>query len=237
MPVPDYLGRAISLRCLATQYWDLNAIPRPRTFTLLAIDCANELEREKLLEFASVAGQEDLFSYANRPRRTTLEVLHDFPQATSKLKLETLMELFQPIKQRSFSIASSCLTRKLELLVAVVEYKTKLSEMRRGLCSSWLQGLKRGDKVLGWLKAGTMKLPADRDCPVIMVGPGTGLAPFRSVLQEKEITGQKQVKDVLVFGCRCEKQDFHCRNDLLQWQDRNWIKLVVAFSRDQEEKM
>lgn len=240
MPVPDYLSQTLSLRCLATQYWDLNAIPRPRAFALLARDCENELEREKLLEFATAKDQDDLFKYANRPRRTTLEVLHDFPNATSKLQLHTLMELFSVIRPRSFSIASSCKSGRLDLLVAVVEYKTILSEPRRGLCSNWLKGLQPGEIVFGWLKRGTMKLPLENDgnrtVPLVMIGPGTGLAPFRSVLQEKHLNGERSVKDILIFGCRSAKSDFHCKEDLLKWQQGNSIQLITAFSRDQEEK-
>lgn len=237
MPVPDYLRDCRSLRCLATQYWDLSAIPRPRTFALLAMNCKNELEKEKLEEFATAQDQDALFKYANRPRRTTLEVLRDFPHATAALQLETLLELFSVIRPRSFSIASSIKSGRLELLVAVVEYKTILSEPRLGLCSNWLKGLEPGTVVYAWLKKGTMRLPEPRNVPLVMVGPGTGLAPFRSILQEKQLTGQgSSVKDVLIFGCRNESNDFHCKEDLQKWHNQLSIHLITAFSRDQEEK-
>lgn len=242
MPVPDFLGHSWSLRCLATQYWDLNAIPRPRTFAMLAQDCEDELEREKLLEFAEAQDQDALFKYANRPRRTTLEVLHDFPKATAKLKLDTLLELFASVRPRSFSIASSSRSGVLDLLVAVVEYKTILQQPRKGLCSNWLKGLAVGDVIYGWLKKGTMTFPGlsgkeERTQPLVMVGPGTGLAPFRSILQEKQLSGNaSSVRDVLVFGCRNEEKDFHCRADLRGWHQQMSIHLLTAFSRDQEEK-
>lgn len=240
MPVPDYLQDSRSLRCLATQYWDLNAIPRPRTFYLLAQNCTNELEKEKLLEFATAQDQDALFKYANRPRRTTLEVLYDFPHATSQLKLETLLELFTVIRPRSFSIASSCKSHRLDLLVAVVEYKTILSEPRKGLCSNWLKSLEAGNMVYAWLKKGTMKIPSPdnepRNVPLVMIGPGTGLAPFRSLLQEKQYNGENSVKDVLVFGCRNEEKDFHCKDELRTWHKKLSIDLITAFSRDQEDK-
>lgn len=241
MPVPDFLRDVRSLRCLATQYWDLSAIPRPRTFALLARDCKNELEREKLMEFATAQDQDALFKYANRPRRTTLEVLRDFPKATSQLQLETLVELFSVIRPRSFSIASSSKSGRLDLLVAVVEYKTILAEPRLGLCSNWLKGLEPGATIFAWLKRGTLHLPDtvndQRNVPLVMVGPGTGLAPFRSLLQEKQLSGHgSSVKDILVFGCRNEKSDFHCKEDLQKWHKQMSIQLITAFSRDQEEK-
>lgn len=241
MPVPDYLRDCSSLRSLATQYWDLSAIPRPRTFALLAQNCEDELERQKLTEFATAQDQDALFKYANRPRRTTMEVLHDFPRATSQLNLQTLFELFSVIRPRSFSIASSSKSGRLDLMVAVVEYKTILSQPRKGLASNWLKSLQPGSSIYAWLKKGTMRLPQtvndQRPVPLVMVGPGTGLAPFRSILQEKQLSGNgSSVKDILVFGCRSENKDFHCKEELLEWHKQMSIHLITAFSRDQEEK-
>lgn len=67
----------------------------------------SELEKEKLQEFITPEGQEELYSYCNRPRRTILEVLTDFPHATANLSLEYLFEIFSPIRPRAFSIASA----------------------------------------------------------------------------------------------------------------------------------
>lgn len=217
MPVPDYLSNYFKLKTIVKQLWDLNAVPRPRTFRLLAINCENDLEKERLLEFASPQGQEDLYSYANRPRRTILEVLRDFPHATSKLNLQILFEIFQFIKTRSFSIASCPEHKTLDLLVAVVDYKTMLTKQRKGLCSNWMKSLKSGDNIRAVIKNGTFRLPNDSQTPIIMVGPGTGLAPFRSLLLQKfykQNGAKKQFNDylyTLFFGCRGEKLDFHCQ--------------------------
>lgn len=211
--MPLYLQRPLSLSTLATQYWNLSAVPRSRAFELLAINCENELEKEKLIEFTTSEGQQDLFSYANRPRRTILEVLNDFPHSTSKLTLPIVFELFDPIKPRSFSIASCKESGSLDILVAIVEYQTILKTPRKGLCSNWLKGLVKGDQIRTVVKKGTLKLPNDSNTPLIMVGPGTGLAPFRSILQYKQIKNEYTAVDriVLFFGCRNEAGDFHCR--------------------------
>lgn len=211
MPVPQHLQRPLSLSTIATQYWNLNAIPRQRAFELLSLNCENELEIEKLMEFTTAEGQQDLFSYANRPRRTILEVLYDFPHSTSKLTLPIIFELFEPIKARSFSIASCRESGKLDLLVAVVEYKTNLKIPRYGLCSNWIKRLTKGDTIRAVIKKGTFKLPPD-GTPIVMVGPGTGLAPFRSILQYKQLHGEKKSNLLgLFFGCRNEIGDFHCK--------------------------
>lgn len=216
MPVPDFLKKTLPLERIAKQLWDLNAVPRQRTFKLLAINCDDELEKEKLLEFDSAEGQEDLFTYANRPRRTILEVLRDFHKATSKLNLQILFEIFQFIKTRSFSIASCPEYGKLDLLVAVVEYKTMMSKPRKGLCSNWLKNLRCGDEILAVIKKGTFKIPNDVDSvmPIVMVGPGTGLAPFRSLLLQRlhRLKDQSNMpRYTLFFGCRGEAVDFHCK--------------------------
>lgn len=245
MPLPSHLKKPMSLRTIAEQLWDINAIPRPRTFELLALNCTNELEKEKLLEFTTAEGQQDLYSYANRPRRTVHEVLCDFPNATSMLTIDILFELFQPIRPRSFSIASCMESKKLDILVAIVEYKTILSTPRFGLCSNWLKNLQsHHDTIRGVIKKGTFVLPSIiyNQQPIIMVGPGTGLAPFRSILQAKQyntkITEQSLAAScILFFGARGQNDDFHCKNDLEQMIENGILKLFTAFSRDQDDKM
>jgi sulfite reductase alpha subunit-like flavoprotein len=74
---------------------------------LLSNFTTSDLEKEKLIEFSTPEGQEELYNYCNRPRRTILEVLQDFPHATANISLEYMFELFQPIGPRAFSIASS----------------------------------------------------------------------------------------------------------------------------------
>jgi len=82
-------------------------VPNRYTFQLLSYFTDSELEKEKLQEFTTPEGQDELYNYCNRPRRTILEVLTDFPYATANLSLEYLFEIFSPIHPRAFSIASA----------------------------------------------------------------------------------------------------------------------------------
>lgn len=161
MPVPKHLKSEITLNKLLEEYFDLSAIPRRNMFTVLAQMTSSELEKEKLLEFTSAEGQDDLYNYCNRPRRNVTEVLGDFPHACGNLTIAMMFEIFPAIKPRAFSIASSCQAHKNEihLLVAVVKYKTKLVKERLGLCSNWLAGLKTGGRVPVWIKSGSFKFP------------------------------------------------------------------------------
>lgn len=246
MPVPKCYSKPVSVKQLVTHVWDLSHKPRQREFELLALNCDDELEKEKLLEFTTAEGLDSLIAYINRPRRSILEVLQDFRRASAKLTLNILVELFTFIQPRSFSIASCRESGKLDLLVAVVEYKTKLSKPRLGLCSNWLKSLKPGRTIYGCLKKGTMTLPKNVKTPVIMIGPGTGIAPFRSIIQNRYYSCLKDNSDntnmntpsmVVYFGCRNRNKDFHFQHDLERWAKDGYITLHCAFSRDQENKI
>ncbi|XP_070494025.1 NADPH-dependent diflavin oxidoreductase 1 [Chironomus tepperi] len=238
MPAPVFLKKPLSMKTIASQFWDLSSRPKLRAFEVLAYNCDNELEKEKLQEFASFEGQEELLNYVNRPRRTILEVLQDFPHATSKLTFDLLFELFQPIKPRAFSIASSKHSNRLDILVAIVEYYTRLKSQRKGLCSNWLKDLKIGDRIRICIKKGTLKFPKVITTPIIMVGPGTGLAIFRAVLQDAEFSANTfKDKFVLFFGCRYSNKDFHCKDELKRMQNEGNLNLFCAFSRDNDQKV
>ncbi|KAM5184780.1 NADPH-dependent diflavin oxidoreductase 1 isoform 2-T2 [Callospermophilus lateralis] len=143
VPCPPGLPQPCSVWQLVSQYLDIASVPRRSFFELLACLSPYELEREKLLELSSAQGQEDLCEYCSRPRRTILEVLCDFPHTAGAIPPDYLLDLIPQIRPRAFSIASSLMVhpRRLQILVAVVQYQTRLKEPRRGLCSSWLASL------------------------------------------------------------------------------------------------
>ncbi|NXX99557.1 NDOR1 oxidoreductase, partial [Centropus bengalensis] len=234
--LPALLPQPCTIQHLVTHYLDLSCVPRRSFFELLSYFATNELEREKLQEFSSAQGQEELYSYCNRPRRTTLEALWDFPHTTCAIPPDYLLDLIPRIRPRAFSIASSMLAHpdRIQILVAVVRYKTRLSKPRRGLCSTWLASLnpEQGDvRVPLWVKKGGMKFPADPDTSVIMIGPGTGVAPFRAAIQERVAQGCGG--NYLFFGCRQKSKDFYCKVEWEELVKKGFLTLFTAFSRDQ----
>ncbi|XP_034483371.1 NADPH-dependent diflavin oxidoreductase 1 [Drosophila innubila] len=240
LPLPLPYAEPISLQQAAQYIWDLTAKPRQRFLEVLSLNCEDELEREKLLEFCTAEGLDDLIAYVNRPRRTILELLQDFRHATAKLTLSQLFEMMPRIQTRSFSIASDVSTGTLDLLVAVVNYKTIMHTPRLGLCSNWLKHLESGVELRAAVKTGTMSWPQDPGTPLIMIGPGTGIAPFRSIIQNR-LQLQKAGVDigalVVFFGCRNRNKDYHFEQDFKAWQDSQSVEVHVAFSRDQENKV
>ena len=155
----------------------------------------------------------------------------------SKLTTEQLTGLLRPLPPRYYSIASSrkAVGEEAHLLVAALRYEAH-GRARQGVASIDLTAGNR-DRVQIFLRANRhFRLPADPNRPVIMIGPGTGIAPFRGFLQEREALGAAG-KNWLVFGHRNFTHDF-----LYQLEIQDWLKsgvlnrLDVAFSRDQPEK-
>jgi len=232
LPSTEFLPRPCSLRHAVRHYLDIQSIPRRYFFELLSHFTTDDLEREKFQEFTRADGQQDLYDYCNRPKRNILEVLYDFRHTTPNIPVDYLFDLIPPIKPRSFSIASNISQHShvLQLLVAVVNFRTNLKSARRGLCSTWISQLSAGDLVPVKTRKGTLTFPP-APVPIVMVGPGTGVAPFRSFLTENP-SSERQT--MLYFGCRNKAADFFFEKDFSELKN---LKLVTAFSRDQEDKI
>ncbi|CAI8025626.1 NADPH-dependent diflavin oxidoreductase 1 [Geodia barretti] len=236
-PLPAALQGRFSLHHLATHYLDISSVPRRSFFDLLAQFASSEREKERLLEFSSTEGQEDYYSYCWRPRRTILEVLADFPSAAADLDPSYLLELIPALQPRAFSIASSLAAHpgSVQILVAVVEYQTHLQEPRKGVCSSWLASLDPGATVPVWVVSGSFSFPLQPHTPLVMVGPGTGCAPFRALLEERNSQGESA--NMLFFGCRSATADHFFATEWSEMVATGMLTLYTAFSRDQSFKV
>ncbi|GAB1606870.1 NADPH-dependent diflavin oxidoreductase 1 isoform X1 [Argonauta hians] len=237
IPVPPELPQPCTIYHLLKTYLDICAIPRRYFFELMASFSDDELEKEKLEEFTTAEGQADRFDYCNRVRRTTLEVLQDFKQTVPKIPFEYIFDLISPLKARAYSIASSQKKspRTVDILVAAVKYRTKLQKPRVGVCSSWIVGREPHTHLPVWIKPGSFVFPSDPDIPVIMVGPGTGCAPFRSFIQDR--TSQNIGGNYMFFGCRKQKKDYFFQEEWENLEKSGLLSVFPAFSRDQEDKV
>jgi sulfite reductase (NADPH) flavoprotein alpha-component len=159
--------------------------------------------------------------------------------APGRLSAEQLTALLRPLPPRYYSIASSrkAVGETADLLVAGLRY-TSHGRERAGVASVDITARHReGDKLKVFLRTNPhFRLPADTGKPIIMVGPGTGVAPFRAFLQEREAVGAAG-RNWLVFGHRNYTHDFLYQLELQDWLKSNLLtRLDVAFSRDQPEK-
>ncbi|OOO18427.1 sulfite reductase subunit alpha [Agrobacterium salinitolerans] len=181
-------------------------------------------DREQLAAFLWSKDILDLINLGEKP-------LFDVAEFVTFLK---------PLQHRAYSISSSPLVAKnsVHLTIASVRYRAEGRE-RGGVCSTYL-----ADRVEAGQSAGifvspnkAFRVPQDNDAPVIMVGPGTGIAPFRAFLQERQARGAKG-KNWLFFGDQHRQSDFVYENELGDMsRDGVLTRLDLAFSRDQAEKI
>ncbi|KAG2078524.1 riboflavin synthase domain-like protein [Suillus decipiens] len=231
--LPDHLPKIVSLRILFTRYLDFNAVPRRSFFRLLRYFTTDELECEKLDDFVSIEGADELYDYCQRVKRTTWEVLSEFRSA--RIPREYVFDLFPPLRPREFSIASSIELhpREIHLCIAIVRYRTKLKIHRKGVCTSYLSGLKSGDTLRIGLRKGFISLPTDPNTPVVCVGPGTGIAPMRAVIEQRLHEGHTNT--TLYFGCRSAHKDQHYHSEWESHAEEHKLRYHVACSRDGPE--
>ncbi|MNO71938.1 Sulfite reductase [NADPH] flavoprotein alpha-component [compost metagenome] len=163
--------------------------------------------------------------------RQLADVLREFPQ---DLPLATWLDLLKPLQPRLYSISSSPLAHpdQVHLTVSTVRYG-----QRKGACSTFLADRAQDLKVAIFPQVSKhFRLPEDDSVPVIMVGPGTGIAPFRAFLQEREARGASG-DNWLFFGEQYAASDFYYQAQLQAWQASGHLRLDTAFSRDQAEKI
>nr|MCU0751758.1 sulfite reductase [NADPH] flavoprotein alpha-component [Akkermansiaceae bacterium] len=160
--------------------------------------------------------------------------------APNGLPADALAGIFRKLPPRLYSIASSPLLHpdEVHLTVAAVRYQAH-GRQRKGVCSTYLADLvKPGDKVPVFVQPNkNFRLPADGSAPVIMIGPGTGIAPFRAFVEHRAALGASG-RNWLFMGDQHYLYDFLYQ---LEWQDHlksgALSRLDVAFSRDQPEKI
>ncbi|KAI0027128.1 riboflavin synthase domain-like protein [Vararia minispora EC-137] len=231
--LPPFIPRRTSLRTILTKYLDITAVPKRGFFDVVRHFTDDERERGKMDEFMTKEGTEDLYDYTSRVRRTIIEVLDDFRHV--KIPKDYIFDVFPPLRPREFSIASSVLQypREVHLCIAIVDYKTTLKRPRRGIATSYLSALRHGTKLRIGLKRGLLDLPEDPTVPVICVGPGTGIAPMRAVIQTRVENGIHS--NTLYFGCRSATKDQHFADEWRRYVEQQSLIYRVACSRDGPE--
>ncbi|MEE2060818.1 sulfite reductase subunit alpha [Rhodococcus artemisiae] len=152
---------------------------------------------------------------------------------------EELLSVLKPLQHRAYSISSSpnSAERSVHLTVAAVRYGTDERE-RRGVCSTFLAD-RVGENPVGIFvtKNKSFRVPSDDTAPMIMVGPGTGIAPFRGFLQERRARGATG-KNWLLFGDQKRSCDYIYEDELADFVESGLLtRLDLAFSRDQAQKI
>ena len=154
--------------------------------------------------------------------------------------VEKFLDLLKPLQHRTYSISSSInkYDNKVHLTISSVRWKNKKRDYN-GVCSTYLaDDYNENEKIkIFFTPNKSFRLPEDKDKDIIMIGPGTGIAPFRAFLQEREVT-KSSGKNWLFFGDQTRDNDFIYEDELKDMLNKNILtKLDLAFSRDQKEKL
>ena len=203
----------------------------------------SKIQIKKFNDIARVPALEELLKIENKNDlvdymwgRELIDLFKEYPQ--QGLAVEDFVSLLRPMPPRLYSIASSLKahSEEVHLTVAVVRYDSH-GRKRKGVCSSYLAE-RVGETIPCYFHPNkNFKLPAVQNAPIIMVGPGTGIAPFRAFIEERMATGARG-KNWLFFGDRSQKTDYLYGEEWIRYQKEGILnELDLAWSRDQEEKV
>ncbi|KAL7933722.1 hypothetical protein V8C35DRAFT_49432 [Trichoderma chlorosporum] len=250
LPHNLYASTSCTLRDLLLNNIDITAIPRRSFLKNMSYFSSDEYHRERLLEFNMPEYMDEYFDYATRSRRSIIEVLDEFTSV--KIPAERLLDVFPLIRGRDFSIANGGTTAihpskegstRVDLLVAMVKYRTVLRKPREGLCSRYLASLLPGATLRVSYKPVLSPIhgAANAQRPLIAMATGTGVAPVRCLVHER-LTHPSPAPMVVFFGNRNRAADYFFEDEwraLSEDAARKNSQLLVftAFSRDQREKV
>ncbi|KAG5885625.1 hypothetical protein JTB14_006171, partial [Gonioctena quinquepunctata] len=234
-------------RTALTHYLDITQNPRTHVLKELAEYCSDPAEKEKLKLMASTSpeGKALYQKWIIEDNRNIVHILEDMPSCQPAL--DHLCELLPRLQPRYYSISSSPKLHPdtVHITAVVVEYETPTGRFNKGVATTWLK-LKIPDPekelpvVPIFIRKSQFRLPTKPQTPIIMIGPGTGLAPFRGFIQERNLCkeeGKGVGETVLYFGCRKRNEDFIYDDELLEYQQKGLLSLHLAFSRDQQQKV
>jgi sulfite reductase (NADPH) flavoprotein alpha-component len=227
VPTPD--GQEDSLRIALERHYEITKIPAP---LLKAI--AERSSDRTLADLMRPEEKEALGHYLWG--REVLDLLADFPSVT--FKPAEFVSHLKKLQPRLYSISSSlkAFSEQVHVTVSTLRYES-FGRTRKGVCSTFLADRVDGPVPVFVQVSHSFRLPKNGDTPIIMVGPGTGVAPFRAFLHERRAVGAKG-RNWLFFGEQHAATDFYYREELEPMMaDGHLSKLSTAFSRDQKEKI
>lgn len=224
----------VTVRTALKWYLDLAGVPKKSTLRAFAHCCSDDAEKEELLKLLRVNPEaQKEYTKLARKLRTVGGFLRKFSSA--RVPLSLFLELMPRISPRFFSIST-------DLLDTPTVVGATVASVEGGLCTSMLMDMKPGDRVPIFVRKSTFHLPLRaKDRPVMMIGPGTGVAPFIGFIRRRQAWQKKNFElgpAVLFFGCRTMEED-HIYKQLSEEAVASGVlsAVDVAYSRMGAEKV
>jgi len=217
---------------------DLRAIPKKTLLSLMFANATDDEEKAVLSQLSSTTKEgRAAYKQWSAKRYNVIETLKLFPSCD--LNFTEVLELLTPIKPRYYSISSSPKKHPGEAHISVGVVREDLEDNRvyHGVSSSYIASLKPGQHINCFVRSAESShfyLPDDDRIPIIMVGAGTGMSPYRGFLQEREARAENKAvgNSTLYFGCRHPDQDYIYQEELESLTEKGILTdLHLAFSR------
>jgi cytochrome P450/NADPH-cytochrome P450 reductase len=232
-------GDAVSVGRLLTEFVELQQIATRKQIQIMSEHTRCPMTKPKLLTYVGddAASTELYRRDVLGKRKSVFDLLEEHPAC--ELPFHAYLEMLSLLAPRYYSISSSPAgdAARCSVTVGVVEAPASSGRgVYKGVCSNYLAGRRAGDTIHATVretKAG-FRLPDDPSVPIIMIGPGTGLAPFRGFLQERadrKAKGASLGQAMLFFGCRNPEQDYLYADELKAFAADGVTELHTAFSR------
>ncbi|MEO6843452.1 MAG: cytochrome P450 [Bradyrhizobium sp.] len=233
------VGNAVSVGRLLTEFVELQQVATRKQIQIMAEHTRCPMTKPKLMAYV---GDDDASAERYRTevlakRKSVFDLLEE--HSACELPFHIYLEMLSLLAPRYYSISSSPAgdAARCSVTVGVIEAPASSGRgIYKGICSNYLAGRRAGDTIHATVretKAG-FRLPDDASVPVIMIGPGTGLAPFRGFLQERayrKASGASLGPAMLFFGCRHPEQDYLYADELKAFAAEGVTELHTAFSR------
>lgn len=264
--LPDFIPQHTTIRHTLLTCLDIRTVPSKALLRVLSEHTTEPQEKRRLQELCSKQGASDYSRLIREPGLSLLDLLNAFPSCQPPF--ERLLELLPRLKARPYSVSSSPLENPthLHFVFNIVEFPAveEIREQRQGICTGWLSDItrshwqsrdSRNEELPERLskmalkeapqipvfqrKRLNFKLPNSPETPIVMIGPGTGVAPFIGFLQHRDLM-QKAGGRVahlseawLFFGCRHRERDYLYQDKLEYYLSTGVLsRLFLSFSRD-----
>lgn len=235
-----------TIRALLSQYFDITYHAKKQLLRVLAQYATDQTQKDTLYELSSDDPQQQhqYESWIVKDQRTVIDVLKAFPSV--KVPLDHFFEVLPKMQPRMYSISSSPNRHKdtVHITAILTNWTTPTGKFAQGVCTTWFSNKKKdiemGKEIFipAFIRKSNFTLPTNLAFPILMIGPGTGLAPFRGFIQELKYRWSldyakkiEKPETILFFGCRGH-EDFIYEEELKTHEKEGILtSLQVAFSR------